>query len=162
MDSIDDETINRVPPGNLWTVGQVFDHMIIANTPYLAVLEEKIASSPKNGPGEVTHTWLGKFLMNVGGPNGNAPAPKAMIPGDPPTSRDRIDLWFAQMDLFLQFIKQSKGLDLSRVKAKNPYVKLFGMNLADFFGVTSQHTERHIRQIEDRSRGNESKPLESS
>jgi hypothetical protein len=36
------------------------------------------------------------------------------------------------------------------------------MNLADFFGILSQHTERHLRQIEDRSRGYETKPLETA
>jgi len=152
MDSIDDDTINRVPKGNLWTVGQVFDHMIIANTPYLAVMEEKVSTSKANGPGEIKHSWLGNFLMKAGGPDGNAPAPKFMIPAPPPTSRERIDLWFAQMDLFLQIIDRAKGLDLSRVKAKNPYFKLLPMNLADFVGVTVQHTERHIRQIEERSK----------
>lgn len=152
MESIDDATINRVPEGNLWTVGQVFDHMIIANTPYLAVIEEKLSTTKKTGAGEIKHSWLGNFLMKAAGPEGNAPAPKFMIPANPPTSRERIDLWFTQMDLFLQFIDRAKGLDLSRVKARNPYFKLMPMNLADFFGVTAQHTERHIRQIEDRSK----------
>ena len=151
MESIDDSVINRVPAGNLWTVGQVFDHLIIANTPYLAIMEEKVRL-PKDGPGEIKHTWIGNFLMKAAGPSGNAPAPKAMIPADPPTSRERIDLWFVQMGLFLQFIDQAKGLNLSTVKVRNPFLKLFGMNLADFFGVISEHTERHLRQIEERSK----------
>lgn len=161
FESIDDAGINYVPKGNLWTVGQVFMHMVMANTPYLATIEAQLDRAPKNGPGEVTHTMIAKMIIKHGGPEGNVPAPKSMIPPDPPTPRERIDLWFAQMTLFLEFIDRAKGIDLSHIKARNPFFKLANMNLADYFEILVQHTERHVRQIEERSKERENQPLEA-
>lgn len=161
MESIDDAGINYVPKGDLWTVGQVFDHMIMANTPYLATIESQLDRAPREGPGEINHTFFGKMIMKHGGPEGNVPAPKSMVPPPPPTARERIDLWFAQMTLFLEFIDRAKGIDLSNVKARNPFFKLANMNLTDYFGIAVQHTERHIRQIEERSKESEARTLDS-
>ncbi|MEQ1936107.1 MAG: DinB family protein [Fimbriimonadaceae bacterium] len=151
MDSVSDEVFNRVPAGGEWTPGQVTDHLIIANTPYLAAMTKAIEAAPHNGPSPVTHTFFGKLIISAAGPTGNAPAPKSMIPPPPPTRRERADLWFEQMDILLGLIERSKDLDISKIKIKNPFVPLIRMNLADFFKITTEHTERHVQQIEQRS-----------
>ncbi len=151
MDSVTDEVFNRVPPGGEWTPGQVTDHLIIANTPYLSAMEKAIEAAPKTGPVPISHTFIGKLIFKNAGPAGNVPAPKSMIPPPPPTKRERASLWFEQMDIFLRLVERAKNVDISGIKIRNPIVPLFRMNLADFFKITVEHTERHVQQIERRS-----------
>lgn len=148
---LDDEAWNRAPSGG-WSPAQIFEHLILTNTLYIEKVDKALEAAPKGGQNSVRHTWFGKFIIKSAGPGGNAPAPKTLHPRPGPYSREVLDRWSAQQQQIIELHARAKDADLSRVKLRNPLIKLFGMNLSDCFAIFATHTERHILQIEDRAK----------
>jgi hypothetical protein len=137
------------PAGKEWSVARVFKHLCLADEPYLKAIEEAVPVS-KAGSGEVRHSWVGKLLMKVSGPGGNAPAPAFLIPPELALSTQVIDEWIGYESRLRGLCDMAKGKDLSH-KVRNPFLKFLRMNVADLFALMDVHTERHVRQIEERS-----------
>jgi hypothetical protein len=146
---LDDAAMNRKPDPKRWSIGQIFDHMIMGAEGYLPKIREALQSSRREGvEREVNHTWFGRLVIKAAGPSSNAPAPKQLVPGSGPYRREIIDRWLAQHQEILDLAKKSHGFDLTAIPMRSPIIKLFNMNLADVFEVLAGHAERHVGQIE--------------
>jgi uncharacterized damage-inducible protein DinB len=143
-----DEQFNAKRDGSDWSPAQIIDHMMIANRGYLPVIEAAIKNA-KRGDGELNHSWFGKTLIKLAGPAGNAKAPKWLTPGGGPFTRDILQECIDQHRGIAELSRMCEGVDLSKTTFRNPYVRLFKMNLADAFEAIAQHAERHIGQIEE-------------
>ena len=141
------------PEPGIWSCGQVVEHLVLANSRYIAVAESVMPACPAADPEtEVAHSFIGRFLVRAAGPEGNAPAPAAMRPGPPEiVDRARLEEWRGQQGQIAELAAMARGKDLNRKLFRNPYVPLFRMCLADFFRLSVDHTERHVRQIEERA-----------
>jgi hypothetical protein len=126
---------------------------VLANSRYIAVTERVILGCPAADPEtEVALSFIGRFLVRAAGPEGDAPAPAPMHPGPPDNvDRTRLDDWRGQQMKIAELAGLARGKDLNRKLFRNPYVPLFKMCLADFFRLSVDHTERHVRQIEERA-----------
>jgi hypothetical protein len=142
------EQLNWSPAPGKWSIAQIFEHMMIANTPYIPALTEGVQAAEKASPTQVKHTMFGRFLIKSAGPTGNAPAPKQMHPGPGPYDFDIIDRWAGQTQSLLDLAKGAHGVNLCSYRIQNPILKMFKMNLADCFMILEEHTERHVQQIE--------------
>lgn len=143
----DTEMNAPIPPSN-WSPAQIVEHLMLTNAPYLSAVPAVLTNAAKGGDQPAVFTWFGKFLMNAGGPGGNAPAPKALHPTPGPKDRSILTANEAQAKEFAALRAQMVGLDLGRTRVNNPFMKIFRMTLADFLQVSALHTERHIAQIE--------------
>ena len=142
---------NEAPAGG-WSPAQIFEHMTLANAPYIEVLERELPTAPMGDESRVRHTLFGKMIHKVSGPSGNAPAPKNLHPSTKKHTREIYSQWRDQQERIIELHEMAKGKNLSAVKVKNPFLKLFKMTLCDFFAILSAHTERHVGQIEERAR----------
>lgn len=140
----------KISPGSDWSTGPILEHMIISNESYLPTLETAVASAARGGSGSEARTTLfGRMLTKAAGPDGNAPAPKAMRPPPGPVDRDAVSArWYASQERFAKWLESVRDVDLTRTKIRNPLVPIFRMNLTDCIMVLVEHTERHVRQIE--------------
>ena len=90
--------------GSQWSPAGIVQHMILANEPYLAKLPSVVAAAPPGSAADVSHTCVGRLLLGFAGPEGNAPAPRAMHPGPGPYGREVIKRWTAQQEAILALI----------------------------------------------------------
>ena len=142
----------NVAPAGGWSPAQIFEHMTLANAPYIEVLERVLPNAPIGDESPVRNTLFGKMIYKVSGPTTNAPAPKNLHPSTKKHTREIYGLWKKQQERILELHEMAKGKNLAAVKVPNPFLKLFKMTLCDFFAILATHTERHVGQIEERAR----------
>lgn len=145
MKSLSDEA-KKKPLENGWSALQIIEHLVLSNKPYLSAVSNAIQSG-NSGDSPISHTWIGRFLLRVAGPTGNAPAPKPFQPSSSPTD-SILDTWVEIQQSMTNLAKTVDEIDLVKTRIQNPVIKLFKMNLADVFEIWIQHTERHLQQIQ--------------
>ena len=90
--------------------------------------------------------------MKSASPEGKGPVPKPFVPRPGPYTREVLDRWVAQQEQIIALHDRAKDVDLTAVRYPVPLLKLFKMSLCDIFAIFATHTERHIRQIEQRAK----------
>ncbi|MBX3118686.1 MAG: DinB family protein [Fimbriimonadaceae bacterium] len=149
VDGLTDEQFNTKQEDGWWSIGQIIEHLMIANGPYLVEMAHVAKSAPRSGgTDEIKHTWFGRFLINAMD-KPNIPAHRSMHPGPGPMEKSKVDDWAAQYSELVSIAKNSDGINLTEAKIRNPFVKLAKMNVADMFEIIAAHTERHVKQIEE-------------
>lgn len=151
---LNEDQLNATRSENHWTIAQIFQHMILANERYLRAMEAAMAADPPAANNKPTqYTWLGRMLLKQAGPHGNAPAPKVLVPSPGPYGKEVVQKWADQTSKLMELERTSRAFDITAIRLRNPVVGLFKMNLADCFGILTEHTERHVRQIESLAKG---------
>ncbi|MCW3055004.1 MAG: hypothetical protein JWN14_4174 [Chthonomonadales bacterium] len=147
----DEKALNTTPDVSLWSPAQIVEHLVLTNRPYLRAIADvlQIAAHVPEDP-LLRYTFIGGLLCKAAGPDGNVPAPKALHPRTTSIPITVVQEWQQQQIELMALINQSTGVDLSRTRVWNPLVKIIPMNLADCFAILTAHTERHLRQIEQR------------
>jgi len=142
------------PPGGGWSVGQVFEHLCVANDDYLKVLRPLIVGLPASPDGDGSAlTWrpsfAGGFLARSMQSARKLPAPKSWRPLAEP--RDGvIGEFLARQREIVQLIERSMAHEWRRMKLTSPLSPLIRMNAGDAFTILVRHAERHFRQIDER------------
>ncbi len=125
--------------------------MVLANRPYLQTIQGGLAGAGRcTGDPPIRHSFFGRLLIKAAGPRGNAPAPKILHPRPVPTWLEVLAEWQQQQTQLLSLLDQAAGVDLSSAPVRNPFVRVIRMNLADCLEIMTAHTERHVRQVEER------------
>ncbi len=153
IDGLSDEQFNQKQADGWWSIGQIIEHLTIANAPYMNEMESIAKSAPKaGGTDEIKHSFFGKFLLGAMD-KPNTPAPKSMIPHEGPTPRGIVDDWLKQYGKLVKIAAMYDGVNLTEAKVRNPFFKLAKMNIGDMFEIILAHTERHVKQIEGLAAG---------
>ncbi|MBV6459242.1 MAG: hypothetical protein HONBIEJF_02387 [Fimbriimonadaceae bacterium] len=147
---VDDSVWNRRTARGEWSAGEVVEHMVRTHQPYMERVGAAVAAAGPDGGAPVEHTWFGGLLIKASGPNGNAKSPGSTVPAE--RQYDEVDYrrWVDQAGAWRGIVESAKGKDLT-VRIKNPFVGIISMNLADCLELVRDHTERHVRQIEERT-----------
>jgi len=149
--NLDEKTLNTTPDASLWSPAQILEHLVLTNKPYLRAIGGVLKSAPRiQGDPSLRYTFFGSLLRKAAGPDGNAPAPKSLHPRTTSIPITIVQEWQQQQIESMALLNQSSGVDLSRTRVWNPLVKIIPMNLADCFAILTAHSERHLRQIEQR------------
>lgn len=148
------ERLNHRPLSGEWSPAQVYQHLVLADTPYEPLMLDGARSLPMDASNqEVQNTWIGRFIAKQAGPGTNAPAPKAWVPQDAPLPESIVEEWASQFERMIGTIELCRGKDLNTKFMRNPMLTMFKMNMADCILILTNHTERHIGQIEERLAG---------
>lgn len=151
FDGRTDDHLNRQRTSGEWSPYEVIEHLRLSNAPYHAMMDAVLKSAPAaSGDALVRHTMVGRFIIKGAGPSGNVPAPKAFVPAKSVYSRELYEVWKKQQETLQRLCDEAEGKDLMSTRVRNPLVKFLRLNLADCFAILDQHTERHVRQIEER------------
>ena len=136
------------PPDGGWSIAQVFEHLIIADTSYLGAMKRLIAHG-KRGDTAWKPTLAGGLLI------------KSMSPGEPrktrspriyrPAAEARANVVAEYLQVraeFVQLIERADGIDLRRNRMSSPVSKIIRINLGDAIMILTVHTQRHLQQVE--------------
>jgi hypothetical protein len=146
---VDDSGLNWKPSAEAWSIGQIIDHVLIGMEYYVPGVEASVKDGKKSaGNANVKHSWFGGMIIKGIGPGGKAPILKQLIPGPGPYPKELAQKWTERHRHLIDLAHRAEGMDLSSIKIRNPFFKLFRMNLADFFAILADHSEGHVLQIE--------------
>ena len=151
-ENLDASALEWHPPAGGWSIGQVFEHLCVANDDYLAILRQRLPVTPPVTPGARTGSrWkpslAGRFLVASFESSRKLPAPKMWHPAPAPRPNVIGEFLGRQREL-VQLIERSMGFDWMRVRLGSPVSPLIRMNVGDAFTILVTHAERHFRQID--------------
>lgn len=137
------------PPTGGWSIAQVFEHLIIADTSYLPTLRN-LATHGRRGDTPWRPTLAGKWLLKSLQPTSEkkVPAPRIYRPAAEPRA-NVVEEYLKLRVQEIEIIEQAKisGADLVRNRMSSPVLSLIRVNLGDAFMLLVVHTQRHLQQI---------------
>lgn len=136
------------PPDGGWSIAQVFEHLIIAESSYFADLR-RILEKGRKGSDEYSASLIGGFIIRALQPTSTrkVSAPGIYKPAPEPRAHVVAEYIKVRAEL-LGYIERAKGLDLRRNRLSSPVAKIIRVNLGDVFEMAVVHTKRHLQQIE--------------
>ena len=136
------------PPAGGWSVGQVLEHLCVANGLYLQQCDALVArGTPAPAGTEWKPSLVGGWLARSIAPEAarKLPAPKVFRPG--PAPRDGVlDAFASRQERLAGLIERAAPLDWRRLRGPSPVSPLIRLNLGDMFQVLTNHTARHLGQ----------------
>jgi len=136
------------PPDGGWSIAQVFEHLIIAESSYFGELN-RLVESGQRGNTPYRPTLMGRFIINSLQPTSSrrVPAPRIYRPAPEPRA-NVVEEYIKVREELLKLIASAKGMDLRRNRLSSPVARIIRMNLGDAFVIAVVHTQRHLQQIE--------------
>lgn len=148
QNTLSEEELRRSAPGGGWTVGQVFEHLIVSNSLYYERMERALATGKPAGSTKWRPTLFGRMLVKSLSPQSTRklPAPRVFRPGPEPRA-GVIHAFLESQERFRTLARKADGLDLKRTRMTSPVSPLIRLNLGDAFRVIVIHEQRHLQQI---------------
>jgi hypothetical protein len=149
---LDAAKLNEHPEPNAWSIGEVLEHMLIADEMYDGAIARLLARSPFDAAAALREwkpTFLGKWIAE------SLRAPKKLK--GPPAFRVRhaprngvVEAFLAHELKFVQVMDDASRYDWNALKLHSPALPRFTpkLNLGDAFHVHVVHVTRHAKQIE--------------
>lgn len=137
------EQLRFITAEGVWSIGQMYDHVILVAMEYLDNVEACAALKEEQKLGK---TDSGEHLYKIGG----FPPIKIKLPdklNTPPSNSDSIEELSSRLDQVKQRLRRWE----SRVDAINPNYKVrhggFGwLNAREWFDLVGMHFRHHLRQ----------------
>lgn len=149
---LDLSKINEHPQPNGWSVGQVLEHLCVADERYEAPLAHLLATARRDAAAP-EREWKPSFIggMIAGSLLKPKPlkSPRVFRPG--PTPRDGVvEALISREMTFLVAMDESQQYDWRALRINSPALPLWApkMNLGDGFRIHIVHLTRHSQQIE--------------
>ena len=139
----------EAPPWGGWSIGQVFEHLCLANESYVAPITRAIEEAKRKGSDarEFRPTFFGDLLSKKLAESnlGKLPTSRAYTPDQP--RPNVVPSFLATMSWLEERMLEADGHAL-RVMLSSPILWFVRMNLAEAFAIGVTHSERHLAQIE--------------
>ena len=137
------EQLRFITADGVWSIGQMYDHVILVAMEYLDNVEACAALKEEQKLGK---TDSGEHLYKIGG----FPPIKIKLPDElntPPSNSDSVEELSSRLDQVNQRLRRWE----SRVDAINPNYKVkhggFGwLNAREWFDLVGMHFRHHLRQ----------------
>lgn len=149
---LDPAKINEHPEPNGWSVGQVLEHLCVADERYEAPLAALMSRARKD-PDAPAREWKPSFIggLIAGGLLKPKPlkAPKVFQPGPTPRNGVVEALLTREMN-FVKAMDNAELFDWRELRINSPALPSWApkMNLGDGFRIHIVHLTRHSHQIE--------------
>lgn len=147
-----DQQMNWKAESQHWSIGQILEHMHLADAKYLEPLKHRIETASYGKDREIRNTLVGSLLIKGNAPNANTPAPKILEPGKGPYTKAIAEKVASEYEAFSEMVGRCKEVDLVVTKMPNPFAPIIKMNLVDAFALIAVHADRHLGQIDHISR----------
>jgi hypothetical protein len=140
-----------LPPDGGWSIGQVFEHLCLANDSYLARI--RLLTGNPQGPvinpsqKEWRPTLMGRLLVNSFRSTRKLPMPRIYRPATTPRA-NVVAAFIVLQNEMTDWLEQARNLDWTRLRTSSPATSLIRINLGDCFAIMVTHSQRHLRQIE--------------
>ena len=149
---LDPARLNEHPEPNGWSVGQVLEHLCVADGRYEDPLAHLLANAPKD-KGAMDREWNSSFIGGMIAESLLKPRklkhPKVFEPG--PTPRNGVvEALIAKEMNFVATMDEAQQCDWRALRISSPALPSWApkMNLGDGFRIHIVHLTRHSLQIE--------------
>lgn len=136
------------PPDGGWSIGQVFEHLILTDTPYLENMRAAMHGAQRGGV-DWKPSFMGGMIIRAVSPEATrkTKAFRNFQPGPQPRA-NVIDEYLARREQLVALIGEARGIDLRATRMRSPIVRLVRLNLGDAIQIMVAHTQRHLQQVE--------------
>lgn len=152
VEGLTQQQLNWKPYESQWSMAQCLDHLAVTTKAWEQIFADAIrrgrqkyavAGSPRYSP-----TIVGGWLIKNAGPElkRKFPAPKVFRPTDGSNIQNALQTFLDSQTRFLNFVKDSHGLDYNKTRLRSPVTPLMRYSLADAFVVIVVHNQRHLAQ----------------
>ena len=141
------EQLHWNPGEGQWSIGQVFEHLILTDRPSVEPLSTLIATAPR-GAGSWKPTIMGRLILMAVEPatRRKTRAKKGFLPAQRPAG-DVIAEYIGVRKQLLALLLESERINLNAARTRFPIRTPFRYNLGDAFMILVRHTQRHLQQI---------------
>jgi hypothetical protein len=134
-----------------WSVAQCIDHLNVAARLYLPRLDEGISNAIRQGmygEGPYKYWWIARLFVRMLEPPPllRVKTPAAFTPPPDRTRREIMAAFRAYQVQYVDRLRQSNGLDLSRARVRSPIAAWLVMPLGSGFAAMIAHERRHLWQ----------------
>jgi hypothetical protein len=143
--------INWKPGQGERSVGQCFDHVMIANRPYFPIIEEIRQSRKRPRLRErmpLLSGLFGKMIIKTLQPNSGrkVKARPQFLPSSSAIDPGSIGAFFDQQERLVKEMEATRGLDLERITITSPILSLITYSLMDAYRIIVVHEQNHFVQ----------------
>ena len=149
---LDPAKIHEHPEPNGWSIGQVLEHLCVADERYEQPLAHLLATAPKDtaaGDREWKSSLIGGLIAEPMRKPRKLKAPKVFEPGPTPRNGVVEELITREME-FVEAMDGAQNYDWRALRIGSPALPSWApkMNLGDGFRIHILHLTRHSHQIE--------------
>lgn len=148
---LDGTQLNWKPAAEVWSAGQILDHLITTNTGYFDSMERLATGKAKSSVWQklpVLPGLAGRFVKNAVDPDNvrKIKAPGKFQPTLSEISPDIVEGFQKAQERLLELMEQTKGLSLETTIISSPIAKFICYSLRDAFTIMALHNRRHLDQ----------------
>lgn len=157
LHKLDEQTLNRQPAADKWSIAQVLAHLNSYNRYYLPHME---AAIKKQGSGTIAKNmfrsgWLGNYftkamyseVVSTKQVTNKMKAPKDHTPSAAQDAGTVIAEFIAGQQRLIALIDKAAQVDMAKVKVPISISRWVKINLGDTLRFLIAHQERHFLQI---------------
>ncbi len=148
---LDPRQLERRPAEGSWSVGEVLEHLLVADELFLAPVSALVQTAPRD-PAAPSRPWrptrLGAFFVRTVERHKPLAAPKALRPQTP---RPDVVAKFLAFDArFAAVLADAADRDWNKLRFAPPLAKWVPLrfNVGDGFRFHAGHVRRHLAQVE--------------
>ena len=135
-----------------WSIAQCLDHLAVTSSKFDSYFTDALERGRKKWPVSTgpayRPSWMGAWLIKQVNPETgrNLPAPKVFRPSESSSIDEPLEKFLKQQERFIEFVRESNGVDYNKAKLRSPVTPLMRYSLADAFVITVVHGQRHLAQ----------------
>lgn len=136
-----------------WSLADCLDHLIVTGRHSLAGIAEAVADGRARGllsAGPFRYRLLDRWFVWLMEPPAKLkiPAPRAYRPASDRPGRLLIAEFMRLQKDLCQSLQSANGLDLARIRVRNPVTRWIRFSLGQELAFTAAHERRHLRQMQ--------------
>lgn len=143
--------LNWKPSADEWSIAQCLEHLAVATKGFDKYFNEVLSragSKPVTNPPAYKPTMMGGWLARHVAPESpkKLRAPRIFRPESASSIQGSLQMFLDEQRKFIDFVRQSTGLDYNKTRIRSPVTPLVRYSLADAFVITVLHAQRHLAQ----------------
>lgn len=148
---LSDAQANWQPSETAWSVGQCLDHLARANTVYTAALLTAVTdprAERKSRRAPIQPAWFSRFFIRTiePPPKRRHGAPAKIVPASRTSGEAALWAFLESQEQVRTVIRRSAGLDLNRIRFRNPFIGFLRFTVGTGLLVIAAHERRHLWQ----------------
>ncbi len=151
VSGLSEAQLNWKPAPDKWSIAQCLDHLAVASQKFGAYFTDALARGRKKWPVSTAPayrpSWMGGWLIKQVTPvtGRSLSAPKVLRPSES-SIQGTLENFLDQQARFIQFVRETDGVDYNKTRLRSPVTPLMRYSLADAFVITVVHAQRHLVQ----------------
>lgn len=154
---LDDDTFNTRPGADRWSVGEIFEHLVVLGErmgPEIDAAIERAHREGKLSKGPFRYGWFERWFTRASSGDPKARRRRVKTPAlyrpRPGRAVEAVRREFDALQVnMIERVEAANGIDLAKVKIASPAFRLLRMSLGKWLEMLAGHQERHFRQAEE-------------